>query len=279
VESWDSSQPTGWETEDILFLGVDGNWRTLNMGTLGLPDAWWPGPDTYGAGTLSADGRTWAGRTTKGIVFVDTVTGSSEHIALPARRSRPHYAAWIPGQHAVATYASDGIRNRYSTFRVTPDGEVRRLPYDLSRSRLASNGQAIEIRTAGRRLTMTSTKNHRARVERLQLPRRLGKARHLSWYVDHGSDLAAFHSNGDASTAKGVIWIVERKTGELRAGLMVPAASYPLGWESPHWLRIFVANQHVTRWNPTTGAIERLARLPDPHVKRGEWAAVTMTFR
>ena len=56
--------PAGWASETLLFYGSDRRWRSLRMGELGLPAQAWPGADTYGAGSLSPDGRWWAGRST-----------------------------------------------------------------------------------------------------------------------------------------------------------------------------------------------------------------------
>jgi hypothetical protein len=64
VMTWYLAPPSGcdvqgWARETIDFYGVDGTWRRLNMADLGLPDSAWPGCQTYGAGSLSPDGRWW----------------------------------------------------------------------------------------------------------------------------------------------------------------------------------------------------------------------------
>lgn len=84
---------SGWASERVFLLGVDGRWRSLELGDLGLPESAWPGPDTYGAGELSPDGRLWAGRSNDGVVLVDLGTGLSRHVAIPGSKYSA-YAAW-----------------------------------------------------------------------------------------------------------------------------------------------------------------------------------------
>ncbi|WP_139175645.1 hypothetical protein [Nocardioides lianchengensis] len=74
----------GWASETLLLHGIDGRWRVLPMDELGLDDAIWPGHDTYGAGSLSPDGRWWAGRSRAGVVLLDLGTGRGEIVG--ARR-------------------------------------------------------------------------------------------------------------------------------------------------------------------------------------------------
>lgn len=67
--------PHGWVGEELLFLGVDGEWSSLRMADLGLPDSAWPGVDTYGPGKLSPNGLWWATHTNDGVVLMDLRTG------------------------------------------------------------------------------------------------------------------------------------------------------------------------------------------------------------
>ena len=84
---------SGWASERVFLLGVDGRWRSLELEDLGLPESAWPGPDTYGAGELSPDGRLWAGRTNDGVLIVDLGTGRSRQVAIPGS-TYSAYAAW-----------------------------------------------------------------------------------------------------------------------------------------------------------------------------------------
>jgi hypothetical protein len=111
----------GWASEQIMFWGSDGQWRSLDMADLGLPEAWWPGGnDTYGPGSLSADGRIWAAHTNAGVVLVNLSTGSFRHVAFPGTSPMVRYVTSVPGQRAFSAYARTPQGVRYQTFRVRP---------------------------------------------------------------------------------------------------------------------------------------------------------------
>lgn len=77
-EAW--GDPAGWATESVLFYGVDGRWRSLNLGDLGLPQDAGMWFDTYGAGALSPNGRWWAGLMYNGAILVDLASGRHQTV-------------------------------------------------------------------------------------------------------------------------------------------------------------------------------------------------------
>lgn len=79
--------PEGWAGERLFFLDVEDRCRSLDMGDLGLPEDSWPGPDTYGSGALSRDGRLWAAQTDGDAVLLDLTSGAVRHVPFPAGRS------------------------------------------------------------------------------------------------------------------------------------------------------------------------------------------------
>ena len=86
---------TGFGDHDVYFLGVDDQWRVLNLAELGLPSGDWTGPDGSGMGHLSADGAHWAFVTTRHVVVLNLLTRKMKFLSLPGGRTP------VPGHWTV----------------------------------------------------------------------------------------------------------------------------------------------------------------------------------
>lgn len=137
----------GWARLRLLFYGTDGHWRRLDLGDLGLPAAA-TYTDSYGSGTLSPDGRWWAGPTRHGAVLVDLRTGQVRRAPL---RGSPGTLRWDQTRRAVLT-------SRQATDRVVADGRALladRQPHPDARHRLRPHRTVAVVATepgTGRRL-------------------------------------------------------------------------------------------------------------------------------
>lgn len=136
---------TGWASEVILLLGVDGQWRRLALDDLGQPEESWPGADTYGAGELSPDGRWWAGKSRAGVLLVDLRTGQHRLVALDT--DWVAQVRWLPdGSGLVAAY-SLGNRPRLRAAHVTVPGlRVRQVSYEVWSSGFEPDGTPLTLR-------------------------------------------------------------------------------------------------------------------------------------
>lgn len=91
----DDFSADGFADHDVYFLGVDDQWRALNLAELGLPASDWTGPDGDGMGDLSADGTHWAFVTTRHVVVLDLLTRKMQFLSLPGGRTP------VPGRWTV----------------------------------------------------------------------------------------------------------------------------------------------------------------------------------
>lgn len=144
----------GFPGEAIEFYGVDGRWRRLSLGDLGLPPAGWSGYDTYGAGALSPDGRWWAGPMLSGFYLVDMRDGSvrvgdpvGRHYGQPGKSS----FSWSPDSDEMVVV----VRGRASRVSV-PALRRRAFPRPEAYPDLRSDGGWIECPTV-RRVIPTCT--------------------------------------------------------------------------------------------------------------------------
>lgn len=278
TERWDD--PEGWAGERIFFLGVDDRWRVLDMGDLRLPVDSWPGPDTYGPGSLSRDGRIWAGKARGGVVLLDLSRAAVRYVRLPEGRSRVAYVDWVPGQKVVSAYAAPGS-TKFSTFHVDNKGRVAPAAYPGSRTRFDVDGTPVEvIGTDRRRLKLTrwgddgiSSKTFALGVE---IPRSI---RSPTFGVFGAAEVALYAHGGDwPSAATAQVWVLDKNTGAMNARLRVPATSQIVDWTDDGWLRLLVANRRVVEWEPRTGQIRQVLDMPGPYPVLGEWAAATIAF-
>ena len=119
-----------WSELDLLFFGIDREWRRLSMADLGLSDSLIYG-DTFGSGELSSDGRWWAGPSRAGIIVLDLTTRRTHIIRTP------HPGTWIRGQHAILS--SGGLEIS------VPSGTVNRVPYTSSGVGYEPDGTPVSL--------------------------------------------------------------------------------------------------------------------------------------
>ncbi|MFJ9313923.1 hypothetical protein ACIRN4_06985 [Pimelobacter simplex] len=135
---------SGWSSETIYFHAPEQGWLRLNLADLALDPGGWPGPDTYGAGHLSPDGKRWAGQSAVGVVVLDLATGTAR-----TTRIRGGVAAisWAPDSRSVLVDSPQTNR----TYYLSQPGTTRRaqrLPFRLLGS--AFRGEGIVHITATR---------------------------------------------------------------------------------------------------------------------------------
>jgi hypothetical protein len=253
------ADPEGWASEQIMFWGRDGQWRILDMADLGLPEAWWPGRDTFGPGSLSADGLTWAAHTNAGVVFVDLTTGSYRHVLFPQSSPMVRYLSWVPGRRVVSAYSRSSHGTRYSTFDVDPRGRVIRAAYDGSRTRFDVNGVPVEITTSGRTVTLTRRQRTQTSSTEWDLPVRFPRAN--PWGVFSDQDVA-FTQPTNVNRRRAILWVFDKRSGQPQARLSVPADPSLEGWTDSGALVIQIDNRRVITWNPQTGRFSRLLEFP-----------------
>ena len=185
VESLDD--PRGWASETTYLLGTDGGWRRLAMADLGLAEEWWPGPDTYGAGQVSPDGRWWALHVGPNVLLMNLRTGEHRlaHLGDDAVGAVRAVAA---GQAAVCRRSrvrASGHLGVSSTHLVDVTGKVRESPYGRFAVAYQPDGTAMRF-TATHRLRWAegSTKPTRDRVPGFW------HAQRRSWTFQHGERLS-----------------------------------------------------------------------------------------
>lgn len=136
----------GWVSETLLFHGVDGRWRRLRMDELGLSDASWPGPDTYGAGSLSPDGRRWAGQSRDGVILLDLRTGDVETVDMGSRWTAS--VEWRDDSRSlVVGHGGNGQRAEVVQL---PSRRRTALPYEYWQADFAPDGTAYSLKSADR---------------------------------------------------------------------------------------------------------------------------------
>lgn len=136
----------GWASETLIFYGVDGRWRRMRMDELGLPDAIWPGSDTYGAGSLSPDGRRWVGKSRAGVIVVDLATGHADLIDLGT-----DWTAWVEWRDDSRTIVVGHRNARFRTDLIELSSRQRTaLPFTYWSASFAPDGTAYSLRSAGR---------------------------------------------------------------------------------------------------------------------------------
>jgi hypothetical protein len=246
------------------------------MADLGLLESWWPGRDTYGSGSLSADGRTWAAHTNAGVVFVDLTTGTYRHVTLPRTSAMVRYLAWIPGGHGVSVYARQPHGLRYTTFHVGPGGRVSRTHYDGSRSRFDVDGTPVEIKTSGRTLTLTRVQPTGTQAIRWHLP--MPFLREDVWGA-FGPNAVAITQPSRSDGKPRTVWVFDKNTGKPIARLRVPPTTVVQGWQhADDDLVLLIDNRRLVTWDPTSGRFRLLLQLPPPYPKPHEPAASTVSL-
>ena len=135
----------GWASETLLFCGVDGEWRRLRMDELGLPDDTWAGHDTYGAGSLSPDGRWWAAHSRDGVVLLDLRTGTSETLDVGLRWASVEWRA-----DSRSFVVGRGGPGRRPGLIELPSLRRTTLPYQYWQASFAPDGTQLSLRRTAR---------------------------------------------------------------------------------------------------------------------------------
>ena len=145
VESIDD--PDGWVFRDALRAGPR---RSLATASDGRPrtcvEEWWPGPDTYGAGQLSPDGRRWATHAGPNVLLLDLRTGEHRLIDLGADRS-VRFVRWLPDSRTLQAFShrAPGTHGVSSTHLVDVSGKVRVSPYGRQAVAFEPDGTAVRF--------------------------------------------------------------------------------------------------------------------------------------
>jgi hypothetical protein len=234
----------GWASERVLLLGVDGRWRSLELDDLDVPESAWPGPDTYGAGELSPDGRLWAGRTNDGALFVDLGTGRSRQVAIPGSKYSS-YAAW----------RADGSRLDVVQYL---HGEAGRTTWSMDPRTDEARRSARSLPPFGRspRGTLRSLVAQGVPRDHVEYGALVGPTYTL--LALRRSVLAV-----DGSTAAPV--------ARLRSGLLVHA------WLDGYRLLVSHGPSGLVVWHVDTGSVELVTRVP-PRTGAGRyWSASVAT--
>lgn len=266
---WLPGEPSGWASETMLFHGVDGRWRRLRMDELGLPETTWPGDDTYGAGSLSPDGRRWAAQTLAGVIVLDLRTGRMRTIDLGSgSRVGTIWVEWRPdGRSLVADYWDHGHRTALITL---PSWRPTTLPYRAGQARQDPAGTPWSVRYLGRnRVEVFRWEGGKpVSLGTVTVPGTPRRGRLWSPPVTHGR-LLPFVQPESARTLDLVVIQTDPLTVEARLHLghrehvSGQHANLNARWLDPDTV-LFTTRRTVLAWRPLEGRFLRVTALPDP---------------
>ncbi len=259
-------EPGGWKTERIFLLGTDGDWRSLAMADLGLPESAWPGLDTYGAGALSYDGRTWAGRTNFGVVLVDLSSGQAKSVATPGVHTS--FLAWRPdGQQLDMVRRGDKDRT-YRTWSLNPrTGKVVRARYRLPLSAYASDGTVVTF--AGSQVGTQRTVHYpdgKISTDTVSVPYRRVR---LGALVGPDKTLIGLYR---------AVAVIDNQTTSPIARLDTPFPStIPVAWLDANRVLLTLNEVGLVAWNVDTGEVQALTKVR-PAVQPDSWWTLTVAL-
>jgi hypothetical protein len=262
--------PEGWASETLLFFGRDRRWRSLRMDELDLPAEAWTGGDTYGAGSLSPDGRWWAGKSRAGVVLLDLSTG--QHRLVDTGTNWVSEIQWLSGSRAyVVSNGRVGPGGR--THRVTvPDLQVSELPYRLWQVGIAPDDTAFSLRRI--RIGEAELVEHR-RAElvphgRLVLPG-LGRDLQRLWSVAPIEGRFALHHQPDLLDFRRVeLVVVDATSLEVEARLAFDNRDNIVRFY--HWLdpetMLIETPDGIVAWRPHSARLLRVLDVPPAGANR-----------
>jgi hypothetical protein len=255
----------GWSSESVFFLGTDGRWRALDMADLDLPESTWPGPDTYGAGQLSRDGRWWAARTGAGVLLLDLRSARLHVVQLPGSYTAD--LSWHPRSRKIDVVRRPDTPD-YTTFTVTTRGSYSRAPYHLPADGIGWNG-AVVMFERDREGVVSRLIRHGTRTERAEvaLPFRL-----VRWGGSVGPDLTAFVHRGVTAVSNESMEPVAR----LRTDPGVEVGQ-PRGWIDPETYLFTDHSRGLLTWQPSSGQVRRLI-TPSLSRERNAWWTASVAF-
>jgi hypothetical protein len=264
----DADDGSGWATETLLFLGADGRWRRLRLDELDLPDAAWPGGDTYGAGALSPDGRWWAGKSQAGVILIDLSTGGHRLVDLDtdwvaqirwSADSRSFYAATHPE-----------TRGTLRTWHVTVPGLRRRVrPFELWKTGFTSSGDRLRLRGTdlGEAELVEWRRGDKVVRGRVSLPLFRPEETEMPHLSATGDRLAVATQQRrlDGEYGRRVdLVVVGAETLEPEAVLrfdQLKRALHDVWWWDPDTLLV-ATNREVLAWRPAHGTLLRVSDVP-----------------
>lgn len=252
----------GWADERVFFLGVDGEWRSLEMVDLGLPEDQHTGGDTYGAGDLSPDGTRWVAKTADGVVLVDLRSGRADEVPLPGNHTT--YGGWRPDSRRYDVVRLSGART-YRTWSIDP----RSLGVSRAAYRLPIDGYAADgtIHTFDRAVEGSIHVMHRGRTGEARIvPMPYRRAR-LGGSV--GPTRTLFGLN------RGMFVVDSTYMAPLARLRLRPrdAAGWPRGWWDEDTAWFYEGSQGLLTWDVVTGEIGTLVRVRPGTRRDSYWSA------
>lgn len=261
-ERW-SDPIQGWASEILLFHGVDGQWRRLRMDELGLSEASWGSSDTYGAGSLSPDGRRWAGQSRDGVILLDLGTGRVETIHMGSRWTAS--VEWRDDSRSLVV--GHGSSGRRAEVVELPSRRRTVLPYEYWQADFAPDGAAYSLRAAGRgRAEVVSWRGDRpVSLGDLSLPGL------RSWQGGMiGPDLTDGHLLAFVQRAPyRIIDLVVIGTEDLQVEARLHlSSSQVLTYRAAEWLDpetvLLETGPGLVAWRPDSGEFLRVMSAPTP---------------
>jgi hypothetical protein len=253
----------GWTSETLLFHGIDGRWRRLRMDELGLPEASWPGADTYGAGSLSPDGRRWAGKSRAGVILLDLGAGRVETIRMGSRWTAS--VEWRDDSRSLVVGHGGG--GRRAEVVQLPSRRRTVLPYEYWQADFAPDGTAYSLKAAGRRRAdVISWRGDRpVSLGDVSLPGL------RSWQGGMiGPDVTDGHLLAFVQRAPyRIVDLVVISTDDLQVEARLHLSSRQvLTYRAAEWLDpdtvLLEAGPGLIAWRPTEGAFFRVMSAPTP---------------
>ncbi|GAB3197174.1 hypothetical protein GCM10027062_08290 [Nocardioides hungaricus] len=255
----------GWASETLLFYGVDGTWRRLRMDELGLADEGWGSYDTYGAGSLSPDGRRWAGTSRLGVIVLDLATGEAQTIGLGSDWTAS--VEWRPDSRSLLV-SHGSWPPRFERLEL-PSGRRTLLPFRSWQAGFAPDGTAFSVRTAGPGPADLVTWKRGVPVPRgeLDLPR-LARSPYAGGLIGPGMTDGRFLVVVQRPPYRTFDLVVVGTTSlEVEARLHVPRRIRfnftGFRWLDPRTVLLGIGPGLIA-WRPAEGALYRVTDLPDP---------------
>ncbi|QCW49798.2 hypothetical protein FE634_04120 [Nocardioides dongxiaopingii] len=263
----------GWSGETVLLLGADRRWRRLDLGDLGLAEAAHPGPDTYGAGNLSPDGRWWAGRSRAGVVLLDLRTG--EHRVVDTGTDWVSEVRWLADSSGYDVV--DGVRGRSQRVTV-PSLEVTELPYRLWQVGTEPDGTVLSLRRveAGTAELVEHVGGDVVVRGRLSIPGLGRGVTRLRAVVPTEGRFAVGHQPRPLDFRRVEIVVVDTESQRVEHVLRLDNRGYTVrewSWLDPRTLLVGT-DDGVLAWRPDEGRLLRVVDVPvAPRDRYWTWAA------
>jgi hypothetical protein len=256
--------PEGWASEDIMFCGRDGRWRRLRMEDLGLPESA-SFRDTYGAGSLSPDGRWWVGSFGLGDILLDLSSGEWRVIELAGEMTQAALT-WIPGERAFLAMSYTGRRDLPVKVSV-PGGEVTRSPFQSYQVGIEPDGTATSLQNVGGGEARLIEWKGSRQLERFVAPLAgPGRRRGPFGVLATNGRFAQIASRASDNYNKSTITVVDSDTGEIQAKLRygqrtASVEGYP-GWLDDDTL-VLQTRSHLLAWRPDEQQMYRVMDIPE----------------